>query len=106
VAVYVDDAIWHWVGKKWCHLMADDTEELHRFASRLGLHRHSYQGPPRSSAPHYDITGFERDRAIRLGAIPCVRDEIVAVLRRVRADEARIREAIPRERPIYAAAAS
>lgn len=84
MAVYVDAPIWHWQGLKWCHLLADDLDELHRFASRLGLHRSSYQGPPKTTAPHYDITGFERKRAIALGARICSRDEIVAVFRRVR----------------------
>lgn len=84
MAVYVDAAIWRWAGRRWCHLMADDMEELQGFAARLGIHRSSYQGPPKTSAPHYDITGFERDRALRLGAIACGREEIVAVFRRVR----------------------
>jgi hypothetical protein len=64
--------------------MADEVAELHRFAARLGIHRLSYQGPPKTSAPHYDITGLERDRALRLGAVPCGRAEIVEVFRRVR----------------------
>lgn len=90
MTVYVDDAIWHWAGRKWCHLMADDIAELHRFAALLGVHQLSYQGPPKTSAPHYDITGTERDRAVRLGAVPCKREEIVRVFRRVRvAREAR-----------------
>ena len=84
MAVYVDEAIWRWAGRRWCHLMADDEAELHRFAARLGVHRHSYQGPPKTSAPHYDITGFERDRAVRLGALAVGRADIVAVFRRVR----------------------
>ena len=84
MTVYVDDAIWNWQGLKWCHLMADDIEELHRFATRLGIHRNSYQGPPRTSAPHYDLTSFERARAIVLGAKACSRTEIVAVFRAVR----------------------
>jgi len=58
--------------------------QLHRFAAVLGVKRSSYQGPPKTSAPHYDITGFERDRAVRLGAIECSREEIVAIFRRVR----------------------
>lgn len=66
-------------------MLADDVEELHRFAAALGIKRASYQGPPRTNKPHYDITAFERDRAIRLGAIACTRQEIVVVLRRVRA---------------------
>jgi hypothetical protein len=83
--VYVDEPIWLWQGLRWCHLLADAPEELHRFASLLGLHRSSYQGPPRTTTPHYDITGFERSRAIALGARACTRAEIVAAARRARA---------------------
>src|SRR5262245_32094545 len=42
-AVYVDEAIWEWRGLKWAHLLADDTDDLHRFAAALGIHRTSYQ---------------------------------------------------------------
>jgi Protein of unknown function (DUF4031) len=84
VALYVDDAIWHWQGLQWAHLLADDIGELHRFASALGINPLSYQGPPRTSVPHYDLTAYERRRAITRGAIACSRDEIVAVLRRAR----------------------
>ena len=34
LAVYVDDAIWPHAGRRWCHLLADDVFELHRFAAR------------------------------------------------------------------------
>ena len=34
MAVYVDDALWQWHGLRWCHLLADDIDELHRFAAR------------------------------------------------------------------------
>lgn len=91
MTVYVDEPIWHYAGRRWCHLMADDEAELHRFAARLGLHRQSYQGPPKTAAPHYDITGIERDRALRLGAVASSRQEIVAVLRRVRLRRDRVR---------------
>jgi hypothetical protein len=84
MSVYIDQAIWDWHGLKWAHLLADDTDELHRFAARLGIHRTSYQGPPKTSIPHYDLTGFERRRAIAAGAIACSREEIVAVIRRLR----------------------
>jgi len=84
MAVYVDDAIWDWRGRRWCHLLGDEIDELHRFAARLGLHRTSYQGPPKTSSPHYDLTAYERRRAIALGAQPCDRAAIVAVSRRLR----------------------
>lgn len=86
MALYVDDAIWRWQGLRWAHLLADDIDELHRFAIGLGIHRLSYQGPPRTSVPHYDLTAYERRRAIAGGAIACSRDEIVAVLRRSRSN--------------------
>ena len=72
--------------------VADDTDELHRFAAELGVKRSSYQGPPKTSAPHYDITGFERDRAVRLGAVECSREEIVAIFRRVRIRNGKVRK--------------
>ncbi|QPC87681.1 DUF4031 domain-containing protein [Mesorhizobium sp. NBSH29] len=90
MAVYVDAAIWKWAGRNWCHLMADDVAELHRFAARLGVNRLVYQGPPRTSAPHYDITAYERSRAILLGAKACTREEIVAVFRRVRVKNGKV----------------
>jgi Protein of unknown function (DUF4031) len=84
MSVYIDQAIWEWHGLKWAHLLADEIDELHRFAARLGIHRSSYQGPPKTSIPHYDLTGYERSRAIASGAIACSRYEIVAVVRRLR----------------------
>ena len=90
MAVYVDAAIWKYSGKLWCHLLADDIEELHGFAYKLAVKRSSYQGPPKTSAPHYDITGLERDRAVRLGAVECSREEIVAVFRRVRVKNGKV----------------
>ena len=84
MTVYVDEAIWRWQGRTWCHLLADSVDELHRFARELGLHRTSYQGPPKGSTPHYDLTSFERRRAIAHGATICDRAGIVMVARRLR----------------------
>ena len=50
----------------------------HEGVSPAGSHE------PKTSAPHYDITGLERDRALRMGAIAVSRREIVALYRRVR----------------------
>jgi hypothetical protein len=87
VALYVDEAIWQWQGLRWAHLLADDLDELHRFAAALGLHRLSYQGPPRTAVPHYDLTAFERQRAIARGARVVSRHEMAAVVRRLRTPE-------------------
>jgi len=49
--------------KKWpysesTHLIADDVEELHLFASRIGLKRNWFQqGDGISKLPHYDFDG-------------------------------------------------
>jgi Protein of unknown function (DUF4031) len=88
LAIYVDAAIWRWSGLKWCHLLADDPDELHRFAALLGIKRVSFQGPPKSATPHYDLTGYERSKAITLGAIVCDREQIVLVRRRLRVFDA------------------
>jgi len=85
MSVYVDDPIWSRWGRKWCHLLADDIDELHRFARELGLHRSSYQGPPKTGKPHYDLTAVERARALRYGAIQCDRTGIIVVLRQLQA---------------------
>lgn len=85
MAVYVDDAIWPLAGRRWCHLLADDIAELHRFAAQLGLKSASYQGPPRTSKPHYDITAYERDKALRLGAIAITRQQVIPLVRRLQA---------------------
>jgi hypothetical protein len=84
LAVYVDAAIRRFSGLRWCHLLADDLDELHRFAALLGIKRTSFQGPPRSATPHYDLTGYERAKAIGLGAVVCDREQIVIVRRRLR----------------------
>jgi hypothetical protein len=47
------------------------------------LHRISYQGPPKTGNPHYDLTSFERERAVRYGAITCDRTGIIVVLRQL-----------------------
>ncbi|MCW5693203.1 MAG: DUF4031 domain-containing protein [Pseudolabrys sp.] len=85
MSVYVDEPIWRRWNRKWCHLLADDLDELHRFARELGLHRSSYQGPPKTTKPHYDLTAVERERALRYGAIGCDRTTIIVVLRQLQA---------------------
>jgi hypothetical protein len=61
MAVYVDNAVFPWRGRRWAHLMADDLDELHAFAARLGLPRRAFQD--QRSGAHYDIDTALRDRA-------------------------------------------
>jgi len=73
--VYVDEAIWPWRGRKWAHLMAEDLDELHAFAARVGLKRSWFQG--HTKYPHYDLVAWRRQRAIQLGAVSVTVRELV-----------------------------
>ena len=70
MAVYVDPAIWERWNRRWCHLLADSTDELHIFAAGLGLKRSRFQSKPgRPWVDHYDIDEDRRRAAVALGAI-------------------------------------
>lgn len=71
MAVYVDNAVFRWRGRRWAHLMADELDELHAFAARLGIPRRAFQD--KRSGAHYDIDSALRERALTLGAIPVSR---------------------------------
>ncbi len=74
--ILVDDPRWRWRGRRWCHLVSDAShDELHAFASRLGLPRHVFQGD------HYDLPEDHRARAIELGATAVGSRELVRRLR-------------------------
>ena len=84
----MDEPIWSWRGRRWCHLTADSTAELHEFAARLGLRRASFQSKPgRPWHDHYDLPIQVRERALRMGATPLTTREMgrrQATLRRSR----------------------
>jgi hypothetical protein len=70
--ILVDAAIWPWKGRRWAHLVSDDSyDELHAFADRLGIPRRAFQGD------HYDIPAELRDAALALGAEPVTAREVV-----------------------------
>ncbi|MEK7831297.1 MAG: DUF4031 domain-containing protein [Acidobacteriota bacterium] len=63
---------WH---RRCGHLVSDDSiEELHEFATGLGLRREWFQ---MKSIPHYDLTGAVYELAIERGAILVSSREIV-----------------------------
>jgi hypothetical protein len=79
--IYVDcAAIPATVGRltsTWSHLTADEQEELHDFAARLGLRRAYFQTcrknrercPPHTCPHwHYDLSAPKREQALRMGA--------------------------------------
>ncbi|MDP9401613.1 MAG: DUF4031 domain-containing protein [Actinomycetota bacterium] len=88
LSVYVDEPLWEWRGRRWCHLVADAPEELHALAADLGLRRAWFQSRPgRPWKDHYDLPQEERERAIALGAVPLSFRETGALLARKRAAE-------------------
>ncbi|GLH97128.1 DUF4031 domain-containing protein [Phytohabitans aurantiacus] len=79
MSVYVDNArIPARVGRisaRWSHLTADTKEELHAFASRIGLRRAWFQdkadlGGGPGVHWHYDVTDTKRREALAAGAVP------------------------------------
>jgi len=87
MAVYVDKAVIPWRGRRWAHLLADELDELHAFAARLGLPRHAFQD--KRSGAHYDIHSDQRELALRLGAIPVSRTQDRARMRAIIANARR-----------------
>ena len=68
---------------EFCHLLADDRDELHRMADRLGVPRRFFQDHP--VRWHYDLPAHVRAEALRQGAVAVDRAAVAALLRARRA---------------------
>jgi hypothetical protein len=76
VALLVDEPIWPFRDRLWCHLVSDTSyDELHDLAERLGIPRRAFQGD------HYDLPADLRGEAIALGATPVSGRELILRLR-------------------------
>ena len=76
VAILVDEALWPWRGRRWAHLVSDESyDELHQFAALIGKRRAAFQGD------HYDVDEAERELALAAGATAVNSRELVARLR-------------------------
>ncbi|HYD09877.1 MAG TPA: DUF4031 domain-containing protein [Acidimicrobiales bacterium] len=76
MTILVDQAIWPWRGRRWAHLVSDESyDELHDFAASIGIERRAFQGD------HYDVPTEWRDKAIAAGATPVDARELVRRLR-------------------------
>jgi Protein of unknown function (DUF4031) len=90
MAVLVDEPLWWWRGRRWCHLVSDvSLDELHAFAARAGIPARGFQGD------HYDIPEEHRPDVLAAGAIPVPSREL---LRRLRAAGLRLSPAQRRAR--------
>lgn len=86
MTVYVDE-IRDWSGislqkglkyTRWCHMVADSRQELHAFASQLGLMRRWFQDDP--VRWHYDLTPGRRSQAVRMGAREITRHDLAMLM--------------------------
>ena len=76
MAILVDDPLWHWRGRRWCHLVSDaDLDELHAFAASVGIPRRGFQGD------HYDIPEEFRPDVVAAGATEVGSRELLRRLR-------------------------
>lgn len=86
--VYVDDMHLTEMGRfgrmKMSHLIADNDEELHAMAAKIGVARRWWQSPQKTSGSHYDIAMSKRELAILAGAIPITLKQCAAMNRRRR----------------------
>jgi len=94
LTVYVDDwrqrATIRTREDRWSHLVADDADELHAMAARLGIPRRGYQRHRRSPAlNHYDLPERLRLQAIELGAVAITWRELGRLTREWRRGGAR-----------------
>lgn len=76
MTVLVDEAIWPFRDRLWCHLVSDTSyDELHALAAELGIPRRAFQGD------HYDLPADLRGAAIARGAVPVSGRELITRLR-------------------------
>lgn len=79
--IYVDQAKWKKPNgrKNYAHMVADTIEELHQFATTIGVKRHFFH---RGDKPHYDITESQRETAMLNGAVEVTSRDVVKLLHR------------------------
>lgn len=88
--VYVDPLMTHGGSKTFpwkqsCHLFADTLDELHTFASKIGLRRDWFHDS--STLKHYDLTDGRRRIAVAKGVIELDRAAAVDKWRELRGNQ-------------------
>ena len=78
------DTVRHYPGAglrfdEFCHLLADNPEELHAMADQIGMPRRFFQDHPWRW--HYDLPAHLRAEAVRHGAEELTLHEVGALLR-------------------------
>lgn len=76
MTVLIDEPRWWFRGRKWSHLVSDESlDELHSFADAVGIPRHGFQGD------HYDVPEEYHPAMVAAGAVATPSRELVRRLR-------------------------
>lgn len=76
MTVLIDEPLWWWRGRRWCHMVSDlSFEELHEFAAATGIPRRGFQGD------HYDVPEEHRAEMVAAGAVEVGSRELLRRLR-------------------------
>ena len=76
MTIYIDECIWPWRGRRWCHCVSDVSyDELHAFVVGLGVPREGFQGD------HYDLDEPRRALAVSAGAVAVPARELLRRLK-------------------------
>lgn len=81
--VYVDDAGILWRGKKRYHMTADSLDELHAFATQVGINPCWFHRG--TTHPHYDITEVQREDVLAAGGNAVTKRELLRLATRLHA---------------------
>lgn len=80
MTVYVDDMNVGFGRMIMCHMIADDLDELHQMADKIGIQRKWFQN---KSIPHYDVSKSKKALAIQHGAKEVTSIELVTIARKI-----------------------
>ena len=84
MAIYVDFVQIKFKGYKWCHMLADNLQELHDFAALIEVDARLFHRD--ASYPHYDVTVQMRETALEYGAIPADRKKIIECAKKLKVE--------------------
>lgn len=65
----------------WSHMVADSIDNLHSFASKIGINKCWYQNKRGKKQPHYDVRENRVQEAISNGAKLVTRKELFEFLK-------------------------
>ena len=84
MAIYVDFMCIEYKGYKWCHMLADNLQELHEFAALIEVDKRLFHR--NASYPHYDVTVQMRILALENGAIAADRKTIIKCAKKLKVE--------------------